>query len=175
MSVTHAWTSPKVDTGDPTELGSTHWNEGHTVALSTGDIPNLSAVYDVAGLAAAAQAASDPSGTAAAAVAALSSVYQPLDSDLTAIAALSTTSYGRAFLALANAAAGITALGLGTAATQASSAFDAAGAAAAAQAASDPSGSATTALNSAKSYTDSSVGALVILTQAQVLARGLGA
>jgi hypothetical protein len=31
--------------------------------------------------------------------------YQPLDSDLTAIAALSTTSYGRAFLALANQAA----------------------------------------------------------------------
>ena len=31
--------------------------------------------------------------------------YQPLDSDLTAIAALTTTSYGRAFLALANQAA----------------------------------------------------------------------
>lgn len=31
--------------------------------------------------------------------------YQPLDSDLTAIAALSTTTYGRALLALANAAA----------------------------------------------------------------------
>ena len=31
--------------------------------------------------------------------------YQPLDSDLTSIAALSTTSYGRAFLALANQAA----------------------------------------------------------------------
>jgi len=31
--------------------------------------------------------------------------YQPLDSDLTAIAALSTTSYGRAFLTLANQAA----------------------------------------------------------------------
>ena len=36
---------------------------------------------------------------------ALSTVYQPLDSDLTAIAALSTTAYGRAFLALANQAA----------------------------------------------------------------------
>lgn len=32
-------------------------------------------------------------------------VLQPLDSDLTAIAALTTTAYGRAFLALANAAA----------------------------------------------------------------------
>lgn len=37
--------------------------------------------------------------------------YQPLDSDLTAIAALTTTSYGRAFLALANAAAARTAIG----------------------------------------------------------------
>lgn len=48
---------------------------------------------------------------------------QPLDSDLTAIAALSTTSYGRAFLALADDAAGRTALGLGTAATAATGDF----------------------------------------------------
>jgi len=37
--------------------------------------------------------------------------YQPLDADLTAIAALATTSYGRAFLALADAAAARTATG----------------------------------------------------------------
>jgi len=37
--------------------------------------------------------------------AAAASGYQPLDSDLTAIAALTTTSYGRALLTLANAAA----------------------------------------------------------------------
>lgn len=42
---------------------------------------------------------------------ALPLTYQPLDSDLTAIAALSTTSYGRAFLTLANAAAARTATG----------------------------------------------------------------
>jgi hypothetical protein len=71
---------------------------------------------------------------------------QPLDSDLSAIAALSTTSYGRAFLALADSAAGRTALGLGSAATQASTAFDAAGAAAAAQAASQPLDSDLTAI-----------------------------
>jgi hypothetical protein len=41
--------------------------------------------------------------------------YQPLDSDLTAIAALSTTSFGRALLTLASAAAGRSALGLGSA------------------------------------------------------------
>lgn len=80
-----------------------------------------SSAFDASGAAAAAQAAS-----------------QPLDSDLTAIAALTTTSYGRAFLAFADAAAGRTALGLGTASTSASTAFDAAGAAAAAQAASQP-------------------------------------
>ncbi len=77
--------------------------------------------YDASGAAAAAQAAS-----------------QPVDSDLTAIAALTTTAYGRAFLALADAAAGRTALGLGTAATHATGDYDAAGAAAAAQAASQP-------------------------------------
>lgn len=49
--------------------------------------------------------------------------YQPLDSDLTAIAALTTTAFGRALLALADAAAGRTALGLGTAATSASGDF----------------------------------------------------
>lgn len=43
---------------------------------------------------------------------------QPLDSDLTAIAALSTTAFGRGFLDLADAAAGRTKLALGTAATE---------------------------------------------------------
>lgn len=89
--------------------------------------------YDVAGAAAAAQAA---------AIAA----SQPADADLLAIAALSTTSYGRAFLTLADAAAARTALGLGSAALSAASAFDAAGAAAAAQAASQPSDSDLTAI-----------------------------
>lgn len=88
-----------------------------------------SAAFDAAGDAAAAQAAS-----------------QPLDSDLTAIAALTTTSYGRAFLALADAAAARTALSLGTAATQNTGAFDAAGSAASAQAASQPLDSDLTAI-----------------------------
>lgn len=55
--------------------------------------------------------------TGALSAATAATTYQPLDSDLTAIAALSTTSYGRALLALADAAAGRTALGLGGAAT----------------------------------------------------------
>lgn len=48
----------------------------------------------------------------ASAISALATVYQPLDSDLTAIAALSTTSFGRGLLALADASAARTALGL---------------------------------------------------------------
>ena len=48
---------------------------------------------------------------AAAAVAALSTVYQPLDSDLTSIAALTTTSFGRGLLELANQAALLSAAG----------------------------------------------------------------
>lgn len=71
---------------------------------------------------------------------------QPLDSDLTAIAALATTGYGRALLALADAAAGRTALSLGSAATASSAAFDAAGAASAAAAASQPLDSDLTAI-----------------------------
>lgn len=71
---------------------------------------------------------------------------QPSDSDLTAIAALTTTAFGRALLELADAAAGRTALGLGTAATSATGDFDAAGSAAAAQAASQPLDSDLTAI-----------------------------
>jgi hypothetical protein len=77
------------------------------------------------GLGSAAQAAAADFATAAQGALAATAVqpatlsgYQPLDSDLSAIAALSTTSYGRAFLALADAAAGRTALGLGSLATQ---------------------------------------------------------
>ena len=57
-------------------------------------------------------------GAAATAQAAAIAASQPLDSDLTAIAALTTTAYGRAFLALADATAARTALTLGTIATQ---------------------------------------------------------
>jgi hypothetical protein len=107
---------------------------------------NASAQAQADAAQAAAQAASDPVGSAATAQAAAEAASQPLDSDLTAIAALSTTSYGRALLALADAAALRTAAGLGTAATSASTDFDAAGAAAAAQAASQPLDSDLTAI-----------------------------
>lgn len=90
--------------------------------MADGDLTRVSGGsggnFDAAGAAAAAQAASEP-----------------LDSDLQAIAALATTTFGRNLLALADAASARSALLLGTAATQASTAFDTAGAAATAQAA----------------------------------------
>lgn len=61
------------------------------------------ALYDATGAAAAAQTAAEAYTDSS--VSALSSVYQPLDSDLTAIAALTTTAFGRGLLALADAAA----------------------------------------------------------------------
>lgn len=66
----------------------------------TGD---YAAFYDALGAAAAAQSAAATDATTKANAAQAAS--QPLDSDLTAIAALTTTSYGRALLTLANAAA----------------------------------------------------------------------
>jgi hypothetical protein len=80
-----------------------------------------SSAFDAAGAAAAVQAAS-----------------QPVDSDLTAVAALTTTTFGRGLLTQADASTTRSTLGLGSAATQASSAFDASGAAVAAQSASQP-------------------------------------
>lgn len=102
--------------------GRTAFGLGTAATSAIGD-------FDAAGAAAAAQAAS-----------------QPLDSDLTAIAALATTSFGRSLLALADAAGGRTALGLGSSATHATTDYDAAGAAAAAQAASQPLDSDLTAI-----------------------------
>lgn len=126
------------------EVLPSHWNQDHSVTLVDADIPASIARDSEVTAAVAAEATlarnadNLSSGTVAdariastiardsevtAAVAALSTVYQPLDSDLTAIAALTTTSFGRSLLALADAAALLTAAG-GAAASHAHSGDD---------------------------------------------------
>lgn len=73
-------------------------NEG---ALSWGKVDNTDSVTSVFGR----------TGTITAQAADYSAFYQPLDSDLTAIAALTTTSFGRSLLTMADAAAARTAIG----------------------------------------------------------------
>jgi hypothetical protein len=65
---------------------------------------NLSGFVDDVGLATDAEVA--------AAIAALSAIYQPVNSNLTEVAALSTTVFGRSFLTLANEAAARTLIGV---------------------------------------------------------------
>jgi hypothetical protein len=106
-------------------------------------------------------AAFDTAGSAAAAQAAAIAASQPLDSDLTAIAALTTTSTGRSLLAAADAAAIRTIAGAETA-----------GAAAAAQAASQPLDS---DLTSIAALTTTSYGrALLELADAAALRTAVG-
>ena len=126
MGVTH------VTVYAPAKIDRDDWNDDHILALEAGDIPDLSGTYAASGHAH--SGTYDPAGTAASAVgahssdttsvhgiadtsalatdsdvssaiSALSSVYQPLDSDLTSIAALTTTAFGRGLLELADASA----------------------------------------------------------------------
>ena len=108
----------KVDNADarltddrtPTAHAASHGSGGSdAVTVAQSQVTGLTSALagkETAGAAAAAQAAS-----------------QPLDSDLTAISALSTTAWGRQLLTIVDHATARTTLGLGTAATQASGAF----------------------------------------------------
>lgn len=106
--------------------------------LTLADAPALRTAAGLGTAATQPTGAFDPAGAADAAAAA----SQPRDADLTQIAALTTTGYGRGLLTAADAAALRTTAGLGTAATQSIGAFDAAGAAA-------------DALTAAQAYADS--------------------
>lgn len=112
MSVKHSILGPN--------LGQAGWEAAHTIEDATITAAMLHDAYDASGAAATAQAAAiaaaatDATTKANAAAAA----SQPLDSDLTAIAALSTTSFGRGLLTSADASALRTSAGLGTLATQ---------------------------------------------------------
>jgi hypothetical protein len=103
-----ASTSGQVPTSDG--AGGVTWDD----QAAAGSVDAADVSFTPAGTIAATdtQAAVEEVATdAAAAVSALSAVYQPLDSDLTSIAALSTTSFGRGLLILANQAALLSAAG----------------------------------------------------------------
>jgi hypothetical protein len=90
---------------------TTKANAAQSAAISTA-ASDATTKANAAQAAAIASAASDATTKANAAQAAAIAASQPLDADLTAIAALTTTSFGRTFLTLADAAATRSALGL---------------------------------------------------------------
>jgi hypothetical protein len=92
-------------------LGSVDNTADAAKPVSTAQSAAISAAQAAAIAAAAADATTKANAAEAAAIAAIGPV-QPLDADLTAIAALTTTSFGRTFLTLADAAATRSALGL---------------------------------------------------------------
>lgn len=110
------YTPPASSGGGSGTVEDVNGDPGPHVVLDASDIPftptGTISASDVQ--AAVAEVATDY----LAAIAALSSVYQPLDSDLSAIAALATVAFGRSLLTLADAAALRTLAGLGTIATQ---------------------------------------------------------
>jgi hypothetical protein len=111
--------SPNWDTAYSERL---RWDGGATgldaatgrTSLGLGD----SATRNVGTTAGTVAAGDDSRITGALSAATAATTYQPLDADLTSIAALTTTVFGRSFLTLADAAAGRTSLELGSLATQ---------------------------------------------------------
>lgn len=100
VRVTHSKVSGKPQGSDPARVYGTHWDEDHVVeGLDIGtDVQAHDATLD-------ALSGKALLGTGDIVLSSTLAGYQPLDSDLTAIAALSTTAYGRSLLTLANATA----------------------------------------------------------------------
>ena len=95
LDIRHAFVCPVVDLNDPDKVGPDEWNAALTANMATARVLGRTTAGDgpVEELDAAALATF------------LTGLYQPLDSDLTAIAGLTTASYGRGLLTLANATA----------------------------------------------------------------------
>ena len=92
----------------------------HTGTQAVGTITGLggAATLSVGTTAGTVAAGDDSRITGALSTATASTTYQPLDADLTSIAALTTTTFGRSLLTQADASAARTTIGLGSLATQ---------------------------------------------------------
>lgn len=102
------------DIGDATMIGR--------ALLTAADAAGARTLLGLGSAALQASSAFDAAGAATTAAAAAQAASQPLDADLTALAALTTTTFGRALTTLVDAAALRAAAALGTMATQAASA-----------------------------------------------------
>jgi len=100
VRITHSKVSGRAQGSDPQRIYGNHWDEDHVVeGLDIGsDVQAHDATLDaISGKAL--------DGTGDIVLSSTLAGYQPVDSDLAAIAALTTTAYGRSLLTLANAAA----------------------------------------------------------------------